>query len=249
MPDERSKYFQDQIFHKMDSKAVFFCNYFLNPNELGGLGSERNMEAKPIVPSFSSDWKIVYAKINELLWCIDASERNWLEILLIKNPKSFLKGKKRRIYEKLEIICNNQKISLAEYLNAYKFILEFFENVIGNGTSKKSNRNNLVGLVWKNENKDVLKNNFFTKPFVLARWFSSQFPEISHMKRRLKIRNNLWVFVNEIFLITKDFFQKFSFLKSKVNKSKNIFRIHRKGLPSIDTFSETLINKRKITKN
>lgn len=243
MTPTRSNFFQKKIFNTLKIKRVYFLNYFLNPNNLNNIDHERNQGVKPIVPQIPSKWIVRNFTINDPVWCIDASERNWLEIVLEKkdnNNKSSKKSKNKSQKEIIEIIYRDNHLDLKDYRVSFKFILEYFKFLLEEqAPALNKNPNMLLGLINLKSTcpKSASFANKVKKAFQIKNWINTQIPEIKYMKERMK-KSDLffasfveWV---EIFIQQLEGKTFFIWRQDEETENEKTLRKKRKGLPSID---------------
>jgi putative sugar O-methyltransferase len=240
MTPGRSEFFQRNIFSNLNIKRFYSLNYFLNPNDLNKIDHERNIGDKPIVPTLEEGWAVKKALINDPVWCIDASERNWMEIIIEKG--SIEENKQDATIDSISAILNQKRLSLPEYITAYKFIFNFFEflvNPLQNCTGESINM--LYGVVKLggacNGGADII--NKIEQSFKVRKWLGKQIPEVKYMRKRLFKPGSLFIFFIEWLEILKALIRQRNVITDKpeimrLEKSGFPIRKTRKGLPTID---------------
>jgi hypothetical protein len=217
----------------------------LTPRDLNKIDHERNIGTQPIVPIIQANWSVKDAAVNDPVWCIDASERNWLEIILekkeIDEKKSGLNAENLWI-EPIESIYGEKQLNLVQYRGAFKFILRFFQILLNqNAASAAESSNMLSGLIQlgctRKRGASLVQK--ISNSFKMHYWLNKQIPEIKHMRSRL-VKPVSWyvVFIEWIEILTVQLRQitvsESEFKNDEQTTLENSLRKIRKGLPSID---------------
>jgi putative sugar O-methyltransferase len=245
MTPERSNFFQEKIFNTLKISRIYLLNYFLTPRDLNKIDHERNIGTQPIVPIIQANWSVKDAAVNDPVWCIDASERNWLEIILekkeIDEKKSGLNAENLWI-EPIESIYGEKQLNLVQYRGAFKFILRFFQILLNqNAASAAESSNMLSGLIQlgctRKRGASLVQK--ISNSFKMHYWLNKQIPEIKHMRSRL-VKPVSWyvVFIECIEILTVQLRQitvsESEFKNDEQTTLESSLRKIRKGLPSID---------------
>jgi putative sugar O-methyltransferase len=240
MTPVRSEFFQKNIFSNLNIKRFYSLNYFLNPNDLNKIDHERNIGDKPIVPTLQEDWVVKKALINDPVWCIDASERNWMEIIIEK--ASVEENKQDLIIDNISAILNKKRLSMAEYITAYRFIYNFFEFLVYPFKNSTCGSINMLYGVVKLEGSFNGGSHIINKmkqSFQVCKWLGKQLPEIKYMRKRLLKPGSFFIFFIEWLEILKALFRHGNVITDKpeiMHQEKSGFQLRktRKGLPTID---------------
>ena len=162
MPQETVDFYMDYIHNKISTRYFYSVNYFISIKKdytettaLEGM-SQNNL----ICPKLDRNWEIILTNINPWTITIDASARNWLEILVKRQTASDPKSEARKYFERSKDnkIMSNEwfKCSFSafmlnrnsEYIKNLIYGLEYFasneldtpNNMFNNGDCSVANR-------------------------------------------------------------------------------------------------------------